>query len=239
MPIDEEAEEYPGEVYDMYQGGSRASRGSNRQPRQQPRYMEDEDAGSDYDEGSIDSGEFEMMPPARRGAPSSAASSSRAASRRAPEIRKIRVKVHAPGDVRYVMVGAAVEYTDLVDRIRDKFAFRKKFKIKFKDEDMPDGEMITMGDQDDLDMAISSARQAARKARQDVGKLDVSHLPQTMTIYYVLTNIADLDSGDLDGYTLMALRPRLASNDLMALYTHSTQAFLSNLITFLPVFLFL
>lgn len=177
MPIDEEAEGYPGEVYDMYQG-SRASRGSNRQPRQQPRYMEDEDAGSDYDEGSIDSGEFEMMPPARRGAPSSAASSSRAASRRAPEIRKIRVKVYAPGDVRYVLVGAAVEYTDLVDRIRDKFALRKKFKIKIKDEDMPDGDMITMGDQDDLDMAISSARTMARKARQDVGKLDVSHLPK-------------------------------------------------------------
>lgn len=171
MPIDEEAGEYPGEVYDMYQG-SRAS-GSNRQQRQQPRYMEDEDAGSDYDDGSIDSGEFEMLPPARRGAPSSA-SSYRAASRRAPEIRKIRVKVHVPGDVRYVMVGAAVEYSDLQDRIRDKFALRKKFKIKFKDEDMPDGDMITMGDQDDLDMAISTARIAARKSRQDVGKLDVS-----------------------------------------------------------------
>jgi hypothetical protein len=50
--------------------------------------------------------------------------------------------------------------------------------------------------------------------------------------------IADLDSGDLDGYTLMALRTRLASNDLMALYAHSTQAFHSNTITFLPVFLF-
>lgn len=169
MPIDEEGD-YPGEVYDMY-GGSRASRGSGRQ-RPQPRYEDEE--GSDYDEGSIDSGEFEMLPPARRG-PASASGSSRAASRRAPEIRKIRVKVHAPGDVRYVMVGVAVEYSDLVDRIRDKFALRKKFKIKFKDEDMPDGDMITMGDQDDLDMAISSARIAARKSRQDVGKLDVRY----------------------------------------------------------------
>jgi len=172
-PIEEEGEAYPGELYDMYQAsGTRASRGSNRQQRQQPRYAEEEEMASDYDEGSIDSGEFEMLP-TRRAPTSATSSSSRAASRRAPEIRKIRVKVHVPGDVRYVMVGSAVEYSDLVERVREKFGLRKKFKIKIQDEDMPDGDMITMGDQDDLDMAISSARTEARKARQEVGKLDI------------------------------------------------------------------
>jgi hypothetical protein len=167
-PIEEGEEAYPDELYDMYQGGSNPrDRGSGgRRSKQQPRSYEEEVSGSDY--GSFDEDEFEMVSTNRRGT-----GSSRASSRRGPEVRKIRIKTHAADDVRYIVVGTAIEYPDLVDRIRDKFALRRKFKIKIKDEDAPDGDMITMGDQDDLDIAISASRMQARKTRQDTGKMEM------------------------------------------------------------------
>lgn len=182
MTIEEE-EAYPSDVYDMYGGGAREarnSRGSRQQGRmrQPQRYIEEEEEGSDYDDGSLE--DFEMVTNTRRG-PGSMSGSSRATSRR-PEVRKIRVKVHAE-DVRYIMVGTAIEFPDLVDRVRDKFGIRRRFKIKIKDEDVPDGDMITMGDQDDLDMAIMSSKDLAKKQRQDIGKMEVS----SQTLVYLST----------------------------------------------------
>jgi hypothetical protein len=170
-PIEEEDEADPGDLYDMYQGGgSRTSRDGrpSARSRQQPRYIDDDD-GSDYD-GSFDGAEFEMVSSNRRAQGSR--SGSRAPSRR-PEIRKIRVKVHAE-EVRYIMVGTAIEFPDFVDRIKDKFGMRRRFKIKIKDEDVPDGDMITIGDQDDLDMAVQSSTSLAKRQRQDVAKMEVS-----------------------------------------------------------------
>ncbi|KAJ3481207.1 hypothetical protein NLG97_g7881 [Lecanicillium saksenae] len=170
--IEEDA--YPSDVYDMYAGRKeRDSRGGSRQEsRRRPpaRYEDEEDAPSDYDDGSLDGAEFEMVSNNRRG-PGSMSNGSRNTSRR-PDVRKFRVKVHAE-DVRYIMIGGAVEFPDFVDRIRDKFGMRRRFKIKIKDEDMPDGDMITMGDQDDLEMAMMSAKEAAKRQRQDIGKIEV------------------------------------------------------------------
>lgn len=170
-PIEEQEEADRADLYDMYQGGggSRASR-DNRpsRSRQQRRYVDDDDA-SDYDDGSLDGAEFEMVSNNRRGQGSR--SGSRAPSRR-PEIRKIRVKVHAE-EVRYIMIGTAIEFSDFTDRIRDKFGLRRRFKIKIKDEDVPDGDMITIGDYDDLEMAIQSSTGMARRQRQDIGKMEV------------------------------------------------------------------
>ncbi|EHK21388.1 uncharacterized protein TRIVIDRAFT_192142 [Trichoderma virens Gv29-8] len=151
-----------------YDGYGESSRGSKQSRSRQQRY-DDDDEGSDYDYGSFDEGEFEMVSNVRRG-PGSVSRPSRAASRR-PDIRKIRVKVHAD-DVRYIMVSTSIEFSDFVDRIRDKFGLRKRFKIKMKDEDVPD-DMITMGDQDDLDVAIQSAKSLAKRQRLDVGKMEV------------------------------------------------------------------
>jgi hypothetical protein len=166
----EEDDEYPGELYDMY-STTRSSRGNNGRQRQQ-RYVEDEDEyASEYDDGSFDENDFEMMN--ERPAPSRTRTQSTRGQSRRPDIRKIRVKVHAD-DVRYIMVGTAIEFPDMVDKIRDKFQLRKRFKIKVKDEDMPNGDMITMGDQDDLDMVIMSVRSQAKRERLDMGKLEVS-----------------------------------------------------------------
>lgn len=201
--IDED-EAYPGELYDMYQntGGLRTSRGSRRsnRARQQPRYIEEEEEGSEYDYGSLDEAEFEMVSNNRRGPGSG--SGSRAPSRR-PEVRKIRVKVHAD-DVRYIMVGTAIEFPDLVDRVREKFGLRRRFKIKMKDEDMPDGDMITMGDADDLEMAIQSATSAAKRQRQEVAKMEVRldmpfplYPPKRRTTTASATFVAILFSGGI------------------------------------------
>lgn len=171
MPDNDDA--YPDEVYDMYQGSSNSSRGSRSQQgrRTQPRYIEEEeDAGSDYDEGSFDEGDFEIVS-GRRPGTNSMSGSSRGQSRR-PEIRKIRVKVHAD-DVRYIMIGAAVEFPDFEDRIRDKFGIRRRFKVKVRDDDAPDGDMVTVGDQDDLDMVIMSVKSQARRQRLDIGKMEI------------------------------------------------------------------
>ncbi len=185
----EEEDEYPDEFYDMYSGGtSRGSRNDGRKP-QQPKYMEEvEEYASDYDEGSFDENDFEMVsnnrpgPPPRQTSRAPSMVSGRGQSRR-PDIRKIRIKVHAE-DVRYIMIGTAIEFPDLVDRIREKFGLRKRFKIKVRDEDTP-AEMITMGDQDDLDMVIMSVKAQAKRERLDMGKMEVRsyipHPPQDST----------------------------------------------------------
>ncbi|KAI1375933.1 hypothetical protein F4677DRAFT_106319 [Hypoxylon crocopeplum] len=161
-----EEEGYPDDVYDMYNGSGGKPQGQSR--RNQPRYIEEEEEVSDYD--SFDEGEFEMVSNRRPG--TSVTGSSRGGSRR-PDIRKVRIKVHSE-DVRYVMVSTTVEFPDLVDRIRDKFGLRRRFKLKVRDEDTPNStEMITMGDQDDLDMVMMSVKQLARKQRQDIGKMEI------------------------------------------------------------------
>lgn len=166
----QEDDGYPDDVYDMYNGGGSNAGGGKSQRRNQPRYIEEEEEASDYD--SFDEGDFEMVSNRRPGT-SVAGGSSRGGSRR-PDIRKVRIKVHSE-DVRYVMVPITVEFADLVDRIRDKFGLRRRFKLKVKDEDSPgSNEMITMGDQDDLEMVMMSVKSQARKQRLDMGKLEVS-----------------------------------------------------------------
>jgi hypothetical protein len=172
---EEEEDEYPSELYDMYRN-SRGARSNGSKARMQPRYIEEEEEyASDYDDGSFDENDFEMVSNNRSQPPRARApSQTRTASRR-PEVRKIRVKVHAD-DTRYVMIGTAIEFPDLVDKVREKFGIRKRFKIKVRDDDMPNGDMITMGDQDDLDMAIMSVKSNAKRDRLDMGKMEVSSL---------------------------------------------------------------
>jgi len=165
---------YPEEVYDLYGRTSVASGGGGR-GREPPRGRqmieeeedEDEEGTDDGYANSYDEGDFDML-----NAPRSRAGSARSSTMRqprAPEMKKLRVKVHAD-DTRYVMIGTAVEFKDFVDQIRLKFGLRQAFKIIMKE----DGDMITMADQDDLEMAIDIARDNARKRREETGKMEVS-----------------------------------------------------------------
>ena len=169
---DDEMDAYPDDVYDMY---SRSS--GQRSRNQRPMYIEEEEEGFD-DEYSGEEVEFDMVPSfrqqsrtqSRREPPLSGSSSGSFArsSTRRQEVSKIRVKVHAD-DTRYVMIGPAIEFADFIDQIRAKFGLRRSFKVKIND----DGDMITMGDQDDLDMAISTARKQAQREKSDMGKMEV------------------------------------------------------------------
>ncbi|KAK4146905.1 uncharacterized protein C8A04DRAFT_34473 [Dichotomopilus funicola] len=176
---EEEEDAYPDDVYDMYSGGngggggsrsSRSQRGGGGRTRD--RYIEEEEEdGSDYDDASFDEGDFEMVSSRRPGPGSVLSGGSRRGSSKRDTLRTIRVKVHAE-DVRYIVVGPAIEFRDLVDRIQDKFGLRRRFKLKVRDDDSPE-DMITMGDQDDLDMVMTTVKQIARKQRSETGKMEV------------------------------------------------------------------
>lgn len=177
-PYDEVYGDRNNRGYGRRSGESRERSRQTSRRRQPQQYISEEDLASDYEDGSFDGDNFEMVGGPRRRAGSSSMSSSRNASRRPTEVSKFRVKVHYE-DVRNIMIGSSVEFQDFYDKIGSKFGLRRRFKIKIKDEDMPEGDMITMGDQDDLDMAISSARDAAKRDRMDTGRIEVS-LPLTM-----------------------------------------------------------
>jgi hypothetical protein len=72
------------------------------------------------------------------------------------------------------MISTATEFQEFVTRLKDKFGFRGKVRCKIRDED-GDG-MISLSDQEDLDMAISTSKNAARRDRAEHGKLEVCFL---------------------------------------------------------------
>ncbi|KAF2687056.1 hypothetical protein K458DRAFT_415330 [Lentithecium fluviatile CBS 122367] len=163
---DEEYEDYD-DIYDQY--GSRSSRNGYTRSRQgkssRPAYI-DEEEEDDYDDGDVDDADFEMVSRSKTRRRSPARSNT--SSGRGGTGGKIRVKVHA-GDTRYVFVTPSTSMREFVQSIREKFGIRQNFKVEIKD----DGDMITMADEDDLDMAIQSARSMARKEGADVPKMEV------------------------------------------------------------------
>lgn len=85
-------------------------------------------------------------------------------------MRRFRTKVHAPDDIRYIMIGPTVEFAEFEGKIREKFGFQCPLKMKVQD----DGDMITMVDQEDLDLLLASAREVARREGSEMGKMEVS-----------------------------------------------------------------
>lgn len=167
---------------------SLSSSGWGRGPRYQPpQYIDEEDEyGSDVCDGEpLKEGGFEMVfgapfpgeqgsstsPMQQRRTRSPTRFSRRANSRR-PEVRRFRTKVHAPDDIRYIMIGQTVEFAEFETKIREKFGFQCPLKMKVQD----DGDMITMVDQEDLDLLLSSAREVARREGSEMGKMEVSSL---------------------------------------------------------------
>ena len=100
---------------------------------------------------------------------------SRRANSRRPEVQRFRTKVHAPDDIRYIMIGPTIKFAEFETRIREKFGFQRPLKMKVQD----DGDMITMVDQEDLDLLLSSAREIARREGSEMGKMEVSYQSNT------------------------------------------------------------
>ncbi|KAE8374572.1 hypothetical protein BDV26DRAFT_284165 [Aspergillus bertholletiae] len=155
---------------DVYKGYSRptvvVNGGRRGMPRQRERYIEEEEYASEAEEGGTD-GDFEIVDSRRR--TRSPNRGSRRANSRRPEVRRFRVKVHAVEDTRYIIIGPTVDFSEFEMKIRDKFGFRCVLKIRMQDE----GDMITMVDQEDLDLLFSSAREAAIRERSELGKMEI------------------------------------------------------------------
>lgn len=103
----------------------------------------------------------------------------------------MRVKVHSGDDTRYIMVAPSVPFSDFVDRVREKFGIRTRFKLKVRDE----GDLITMADGDDWDMAVQAVRKEAGKDEGEMGKMEVClSLPfPLLSSYLVLVTIAKIN----------------------------------------------
>ena len=141
--------------------------------RPQERYIDEEEeyASDAYEEdGAVPDGDFEMMGSRR---PSTSSSSPVKGPRRGvarrPEVHKYRVKVHSQEDTRYIIIGPTVGFREFEMRIREKFGFVSLLKIKMQDE----GDMITMVDQEDLDLLIGASREMARCEGSEMGKMEV------------------------------------------------------------------
>lgn len=87
-----------------------------------------------------------------------------------PAMRKIRVKVHAPEDTRYVMTSAAPVFNELAEQVMLKFGLKGDVRLRIKDED---GDMVTVGDQDDLDLAVLTCKEAAALEKAEMGKMEI------------------------------------------------------------------
>ena len=208
---DADIDEYPDELYEMYGsptnnqrygGGSQRRHSSRRRERsrsrRRPQYIseeEDDDFGpsntsslSDFEILNNAGGRLSRPPPPRnRERSRSRTGVGRGQSRRAPELKNIRVKVHSGDDTRYVMVGSAVVFEDFVDRVKEKFGIKTRYKLKIKDE----GDFITLGDADDWDMALSNVRKEAQREGGELGKLEVC----AFSLSWFLDELADVVIG--------------------------------------------
>ena len=178
---DADVDEYPDELYDLYRntahsnpyapkGSSQRARSRSRQRAPPTDYIDelDEEASPSL-HSSLD--EFEILNNAggTLSRPMRDESRNRASSRREKDVRTVRVKVHAGEDTRYLMVSTTIMYEEFLDRVRDKLSLKDRFKVKIKDE----GDLITMGDRDDWELAIQTVRRQARKDSADMGKMEV------------------------------------------------------------------
>ena len=74
-----------------------------------------------------------------------------------PELKNIRIKLHYQDDARFILLPPSASFEELVRKVGEKLHIPKEqsFKVKVRDEE---GDLITMGDQDDWDMALSGTR---------------------------------------------------------------------------------
>lgn len=68
------------------------------------------------------------------------------------------------------MLTPDVTFATFVDKVREKYNLKAGgFKVKVRDE----GDLITMGDVDDWDMAVSAVTEDAREEGVEMGKIEV------------------------------------------------------------------
>ncbi|BFZ60386.1 hypothetical protein YB2330_001422 [Saitoella coloradoensis] len=86
-------------------------------------------------------------------------------------IRKVKLRVRLD-DVRVITIRPDVSFRELENSVRKKFELARAPKMKFRDED---GELIRLGDEDDLEEALTQAKKEAMKDQNvdATAKLDI------------------------------------------------------------------
>ncbi|KAL4965689.1 putative PB1 domain protein [Aspergillus stella-maris] len=160
---------YPEDPYGSYGEARVMAIANGGRPFHQQGYIDEEEeyGSSPCDEEVAPDAGFELMG-SRQRARSCSRGPARGYSRR-PEVRKFRVKVHSSEDTRYIIIPPAIEFGEFEARIREKFGFQMLLKIKMQDE----GDMITMVDQEDLDLLLMASREMARREGSEMGKMEI------------------------------------------------------------------
>lgn len=174
VPEDSAAEDF----YDMYQtpASSRPRpRRTRTRSRPRPGYIDEEEeyVSDEYEDDEFSDGEFEMVGATSHSGGLKArrpSSNRRTSSRRGEDVvRNIRVNIHHNEETRAMMIGLAVEVRDFESKLQAKFGLRRTPRILIQDGK----NMITMRDQDDLDVLLASTKSLARKENQEMGQMEV------------------------------------------------------------------
>ncbi|KAL3470161.1 hypothetical protein BJX99DRAFT_251426 [Aspergillus californicus] len=163
---------YHEDAYGAYGEARAMTLANGGRPFHQQGYIDEEEeyGSSPCDEEVAPDAGFEIMG-ARQRTRSHSRGPARGYSRR-PEVRKFRVKVHSADDTRYIIIGPTIEFPEFETRIREKFGFQMLLKIKMQDE----GDMITMVDQEDLDLLLMASKEIARREGSEMGKMEVPNM---------------------------------------------------------------
>lgn len=102
---------------------------------------------------------------------------------------KIRMKVHGERDTRYVMVALPTTMEHVMEQVRKKFGLLSgeassegktgELRLKMRDDE---GDMVTMADEEDLEIAVQTAWEALEVAGRSgeesskMGKMEVSFI---------------------------------------------------------------
>jgi len=91
-------------------------------------------------------------------------------------MKSVRLKIHFGNDTRFLMVPVKQAFIEFAEGIARKLGTKETLRFKTRDEE---GDMITVADQEDLEVAISTCRESAFKEGRELGKLEVSLFSNT------------------------------------------------------------
>ncbi|OLL25170.1 Neutrophil cytosol factor 2 [Neolecta irregularis DAH-3] len=86
------------------------------------------------------------------------------------ECQKVKVRIHFANEIRALVVPIDIEFDKFRRRIIDKLEIKCRIKVKARDED---GELIVLGDNEDLEMIMFAAKEEARRKRVELGRIEV------------------------------------------------------------------
>ena len=68
------------------------------------------------------------------------------------------------------MLPGKVGYDAVIEAMRLKFGFRGIVKLKIRDEE---GDMVTLGDEEDLRLVLMTCKAVAAQEKSDLGKMEM------------------------------------------------------------------